>query len=98
MAEHEVKASCGDLCFEPFNLSVYQADARLHLWRFSSECLGEVGEHAGGRIQARHVVAQFCEFQSLSPLAAANIQDTDRPVGQMTGQLPRDKFLTDGIG
>ncbi len=44
------------------------------------------------------MVAQFCEFQGLSPLAAANVEDTDRPVGQMTGQLPRDKFLTDGIG
>ena len=98
MAEHEVEASCGDSCFELFNLSVYQADACLHPRRFCSECLGEVGEHGGGSIQARHMVAQFCEFQSLSPLAAANIQDTDRPVGQMTAQLPRDKFLTDGIG
>ncbi len=98
MAEHEVEASCGDSCFELFNPSVYQADARLHPRRFCSERLGEVGKQGGRRIQARHIVAQFCEFQSLSPLAAANIQDTDRPVGQMAVQLPRDKFLTDGIG
>ena len=98
MAEHEVEASCADTCFELFNPSGYQADARLHPRRFCSECLGEVGEQGGGRVQARYMVAQFCEFQSLSPLAAANIQDTDRPVGQMAAQLPRDKFLTDGIG
>ena len=85
-------------CFELFHLTVYQADARLNLRRSSGERLGEVGEQGGGMIQARHIVAQLGEPQGLGPLPAAHIQDTDRPVRQMAAQLPRDKFLMDGIG